>query len=278
MKGEKFKNLVGLVDRLRGPGGCPWDREQTFGTLKPMMLEEAYEVLDALDSGDRLDFCMELGDLLFQVVFLSQMAEQEGSFTIDDVIEVVLSKMIRRHPHIFGRVRAKTPEEVIENWETIKQAEKAEKKKAETKEVPSVLADVPRMSALLTATKLTSRAARVGFDWSHVDEIILKLHEEIDELKRALETGADETSDSPVEAEVGDLLFVAVNIARFLKIDPETALRKTNRKFVRRFQFIEESLKRAGKNIKESTLEEMERLWQEAKSQYEEYPAAGAKP
>ena len=278
MKGEKFKELVGLVDRLRGPEGCPWDRAQTFETLKPMMLEEAYEVLEALDSGDNSDFCAELGDLLFQVVFLSQMAEQEGSFNIDQVIEGILSKMIRRHPHIFGQVKAETPQEVIENWDTIKQAEKAQKKTGDLNEVSSLLADVPPMSALLTATKLTSKAARVGFDWAHVDEIILKLHEEIDELKCALGDGAGVASDPQVEAEVGDLLFVAVNIARFLKIDPETALRKTNRKFVRRFQYIEDSLRHAGKDIKESTLEEMERLWQEAKSQYEGSPTASTKP
>jgi tetrapyrrole methylase family protein / MazG family protein len=271
MKGEKFCDLVSLVDLLRGPGGCPWDREQTFETLKPMMLEEAYEVLDALDSGDRSDFCSELGDLLFQVVFLSQMAETEGSFAIDQVIEAIITKMIRRHPHIFGQANAKTPQEVIDNWEIIKLAEKAGKKTNGSEEVPSLLADVPPMSALLTATKLTSRAARVGFDWAHVDEIILKLHEEIDELKHALEIGAGGTGNPQVEAEVGDLLFVAVNIARFLKIDPETALRKTNRKFTRRFQFIEESLRQAGKDITASSLEEMDRLWEEAKRQGDDF-------
>jgi len=228
-----------------------------------MMLEEAYEVLDALDSGNREDFSAELGDLLFQIVFLSKLAEEEGSFGVGDVIESIITKMVRRHPHIFGQVRAETSQQVVANWETIKQVEKAEK----AGERNSILADVPAMSALLTATRISRQAARAGFDWSHVEEIILKLHEEIDELKRALKKETEGAVDPEVEAEVGDLLFVAVNIARFLGIDPETALRKTNQKFVRRFQYIEERLREEGKDIKESNLEEMERLWQEAKNQ-----------
>jgi tetrapyrrole methylase family protein/MazG family protein len=262
VKSEKFRDLVALVDRLRSPQGCPWDREQTFETLKPMMLEEAYEVLDALDSGNRMEFSAELGDLLFQIVFLSKLAEEEGSFGVGDVIESIIAKMVRRHPHIFGQVRAETSQQVVDNWETIKRAEKA----GRVEETNSILAGVPAMSALLTATRISRQAARAGFDWSHVDEIILKLHEEIDELKRALKKGSEGAVDPEVEAEVGDLLFVAVNIARFLGFDPETALRKTNQKFVRRFQYIEERLREAGKDIKQSNIEEMERLWQEAKN------------
>ncbi len=262
MKGEKFTELVALVDRLRGPQGCPWDREQTFDTLKPMMLEEAYEVLKALESGDRRKFRLELGDLLFQIVFLAEIAEEEGAFHVDDVIESIVTKMVRRHPHIFGLVKADSSEQVIRNWEEIKQSERTEKGAGEK----SILEDVPPMPALLTASKLTSKAARVGFDWSHVDEIILKLHEELDELKQALQRRASDPLDPEVEAELGDLLFVTVNIARFLGIDPETALRKTNRKFVRRFQYIEERLRQEGKDIRGSNLEEMERLWQEAKT------------
>jgi MazG family protein len=267
IKGEKFTDLVTLVDRLRGPAGCPWDREQTFDTLKPMLLEEAYEALEALDSANREEFCAELGDLLFQVVFLSRMAEEEGSFNICDVIRMIMTKMIRRHPHVFGQTRAETSEEVLKNWEIIKQAERAEKaqKQAEKSSPPSILEDVPPMSALLAANKLTSKAARVGFDWSHLDEIVLKLHEEINELKEALQSNQQSTPNYRVEQEVGDLLFVAVNIARFLKIDPETALRKSNRKFIRRFQYIEESLRKSGRDFKGSSIEEMERLWQEAK-------------
>lgn len=262
MKGDKFADLVALVDRLRSPQGCPWDQEQTFETLKPMMLEEAYEVLDAMDSGNRQEFCAELGDLLFQIVFLSKLAEEEGSFQISEVIESIIIKMVRRHPHIFGQMKADTPEQVVDNWEVIKQVERGGKSQATT----SIMADVPPMSALLTASKITSKAARVGFDWSHIEEIIHKLHEEIDELKQALRKRTEDTADPQVEAEVGDLLFVAVNIARFLSIDPETALRRTNQKFVRRFRYIEERLMEQGKDIKQSNIEEMERLWQEAKS------------
>ncbi|MGH9428939.1 MAG: nucleoside triphosphate pyrophosphohydrolase [Terriglobia bacterium] len=268
MKGDRFRELVALVDRLRGPGGCPWDREQTFDTLKPMMLEEAYEVLDAMDSGDRPEFCSELGDLLFQVVFLSRVAEDEGSFQIDDVAQMIITKMIRRHPHVFGDVNASTANQVVENWESIKRAERAEKHGGNrVVSPPSVLDGLAPMPALLTASKLTNKAARVGFDWPNIEEIFAKLHEELDELKEALLETPAVSEDSRIEQEVGDLLFVAVNIARFLRIDPETALRKTNQKFVSRFQHIEHRLREAGKDFSQSSLEEMERFWQEAKKE-----------
>ncbi|HEX2521653.1 MAG TPA: nucleoside triphosphate pyrophosphohydrolase [Terriglobia bacterium] len=268
MKGERFLELVALVDRLRGPGGCPWDREQTFDTLKPMMLEEAYEVLDAMDSGDRQEFASELGDLLFQVVFLSRVAEDEGSFHIDEVSQGIISKMIRRHPHVFGPVNAATADQVVENWEQIKRAERAQQPGGtETGSTPSILEGIAPMPALLTASKLTTKAARVGFDWPNIDEIFAKLHEEVDELKKALLEAPAAAEGSRIEQEVGDLLFVAVNIARFLRIDPETALRKTNRKFVSRFQHIEHRLREAGKDFSQSNLEEMERFWQEAKKE-----------
>ena len=259
--------LVALVDRLRGPGGCPWDREQTFDTLKPMMLEEAYEVLEALDSGDRREFSAELGDLLFQVVFLSRVAEDEGSFEIDDVTQNIITKMIRRHPHVFGAVNASTADEVIENWESIKRAERAEKRgdNGISSSPPSILEGIAPMPALLTASKLTTKAARVGFDWPNLEQIFAKLHEEVDELKEALLEAPAAAEGSRIEQEVGDLLFVAVNIARFLRVDPETALRKTNQKFVSRFQHIEHRLREAGKDFSQSNLEEMERFWQEAK-------------
>jgi MazG family protein len=188
MKGEQFLELVTLVDRLRGPGGCPWDREQTFDTLKPMMLEEAYEVLDAMDSGDRQEFASELGDLLFQVVFLSRVAEDEGSFQIDDVARKIITKMIRRHPHVFGTVNASTADQVLENWENIKRSERTEKQDGNgaCSAAPSILEGIPAMPALLTASKLTTKAARVGFDWPNINEIFAKLHEEVDELKEAL--------------------------------------------------------------------------------------------
>jgi ATP diphosphatase len=268
MKGSRLLELVALVDRLRDPGGCPWDREQTFDTLKPMMLEEAYEVLEAMDSHNREEFCSELGDLLFQVVFLSKVAEDEASFQIDDVAEKIITKMIRRHPHVFGSVEASTAEEVLQNWETIKRSERQEKRDAEaTGRAPSVLEGIAPMPALLTASKLTSKAARVGFDWPNVDEIFDKLHEEVDELKDALLHDSTDRASLRIEQEVGDLLFVAVNIARFLRIDPETALRKTNQKFVSRFQHIEHRLREAGKDFTQTNLEEMERFWQEAKKE-----------
>ncbi|MCI0626968.1 MAG: nucleoside triphosphate pyrophosphohydrolase [Acidobacteria bacterium] len=268
MKGERFLELVVLVDRLRGPGGCPWDREQTFDTLKPMMLEEAYEVLDAMDSGDRQEFCAELGDLLFQVVFLSRVAEDEGWFQIDDVAHRIIGKMIRRHPHVFGAVNASTSDQVLENWETIKRSERAERQGDNgMTPPPSILEGIAPMPALLTASKLTSKAARVGFDWPHIDEIFTKLHEEVDELKDALQAAPEAAASSRIEQEVGDLLFVAVNIARFLRIDPETALRKTNQKFVSRFQHIERRLRESGRDFSQSNLEEMERFWQEAKKE-----------
>ncbi len=265
MPDGKFAELVALVARLRSPDGCPWDREQNFDTLKPMLLEEAYEALEALDSGIRSEFCAELGDLLFQVVFHAQLAGEEGSFNIEDVIQKILSKMIRRHPHVFGDFQASSADEVLTNWERIKQDELKEKGEKEAGD--SILKNLPQMPALLRAHKISSKVARVGFDWSTLDEVFLKLHEEIDELKDALQTkdGQAPEAHMAVEQEIGDLLFVVVNIARFLKIDPETALRKTNEKFVKRFQYIEESLRRAGKDIYASNLEEMERLWQEAK-------------
>ncbi len=263
MKGRKFLELVALVDRLRGPDGCPWDREQTFDTLKPLLLEEAYETLEALDSGDRSAFCSELGDLLFQVAFLSQMAETEGAFDIDEVADGVVAKMVRRHPHVFGDAEADSAEGVLHQWEDIKRRERAGGSDGGSGD-DSILDHLPRLPALLTALKITGKASRVGFDWSHIDGVVEKLEEEIGELRQALESPAAARREE-VEQEVGDLLFATVNIARFLEIDPETALRKSNRKFVERFQFMEAALRRAGKDFGNTTLDEMEELWQQAK-------------
>ena len=262
-KGRKFLELVALVDRLRGPDGCPWDREQTFETLKPLLLEEAYETLEAMDSGDRTAFCSELGDLLFQVAFLSQMAEAEGAFDIDQVAEGVVGKMVRRHPHVFGDAKADSAEGVLHQWEDIKRRERSGGSDGGSSE-ESILDHLPRLPALLTALKITGKASRVGFDWSHIDGVFQKLEEEIGELRQALDTPPVARREQ-VEQEVGDLLFAAVNIARFLDIDPETALRKSNRKFVRRFQFMEAALRRAGKDLGDSTPAEMEQLWEQAK-------------
>lgn len=263
VKGRKFLELVALVDRLRGPEGCPWDREQTFDTLKPLLLEEAYETLEALDSGDRSAFCSELGDLLFQVVFLSQMAESEGAFDIDEVVDGVVGKMVRRHPHVFGDAKADSAEGVLHQWEDIKRRERAGGSDGGSRE-DSILDHLPGLPALLTALKITGKASRVGFDWSHIDGVVEKLEEEIGELRQALDSPPAARRER-IEEEVGDLLFAAVNIARFLDIDPETALRKSNRKFVRRFQFMEATLRRAGKELGNTTLDEMEHLWERAK-------------
>ena len=263
MKGRKFLEVVALVDRLRGPDGCPWDREQTFDTLKPLLLEEAYETLEAMDSGDRSAFRSELGDLLFQVAFLSQMAELEGSFDIDEVADGVVGKMVRRHPHVFGDAKAESAEGVLHQWEDIKRRERSGDSAAGSSE-ESILDHLPRLPALLTALKITAKASRVGFDWSHIEGVLEKLEEEIGELRRALDSPPDERRER-IEQEVGDLLFSAVNVARFLDIDPETALRKSNHKFVRRFQFIEATLRREDRDLGDCTPDEMEDLWEQAK-------------
>lgn len=255
-KKADIQKLVGLVARLRGPDGCPWDREQTPETLKPMLIEEAYEVIEAIDSKDPDQLCAELGDLLFQVVFHSQIASERGHFTLAEVIDRTYEKMYKRHPHVFGGADYKTSAEVLRNWEDIKAVERGE-------EAPRpLLSGIPsRLPPLYQAYQLTAKAARVGFDWSTVEQIVEKLREEAEELLRAVRDGQTER----IADEVGDLLFVAANIARFLEIDPESALRRANLKFVERFNYIEEEMRRRGKTLKESSLEEMDQLWEEAK-------------
>jgi MazG family protein len=263
MKKADIQKLVDLMARLRGPDGCPWDKEQTRETLKPMLIEEAYEVLDALDSDDPNELREELGDLLFQVVFHAQIGAERNEFTLAEVIDRLYEKMVRRHPHVFGDAPYRTSADVLKNWEDIKSAEKqasGEKPKAEKR---SILEGSPKQLPPLTeAFQLTAKAARVGFDWSKIEEIFEKLQEELGELRAAL-AGQDQKQ---IADEIGDLLFVVTNIARFLNIDPETALRRSNKKFVVRFQYIEEELRKRGKDLKDSTLEEMEALWQEAKN------------
>jgi MazG family protein len=252
--GAGFARLVEIMARLRAPGGCPWDREQTFDTIKPYLLEETYEVMDAIDARDWNGLADELGDLLLQVVFFSQMAKEAGHFDISDAVEAINSKLIRRHPHVFGEGDAKTADEVVRKWDEIKLTEKPRPK--------GLLAGVPRsLPALMEARQIAGRAAGAGFDWNNVDEVLEKLHEELDELDRARKGESHEAR----EDEIGDLLFVIVNIARFLKVDPEQALRGTNSKFRRRFAHVEQGLEAQGKSPKEATIEEMESLWQEAK-------------
>ena len=261
-KRADIQKLVDLVERLRGPGGCPWDREQTRETLKPMLIEEAYEVLDALDSSDPTELKEELGDLLFQVLFHARIADERGEFHLADVIDRLHEKMVRRHPHVFGNADLKTAEDVLRNWEDIKANEKGMRSSSSPDSAQSILDGLPtRLPALHQAYQMTAKAARVGFDWSRLDDILLKVREEADELAEAQRDSR--TADLP--GEVGDLLFVAVNVARFLGIDPETALRRSNEKFSRRFRFVESRIKSQGRELKNATLAEMDALWDEAK-------------
>ncbi len=240
--------------RLRAPGGCPWDREQNFDSIKPYLLEETYEVLDAIDLRDWRGLAEELGDLLLQPVFFAQMAAEENKFQIDDSLDAIAEKLIRRHPHVFGEGEAKTADDVKRRWDEIKADEK--KDRGETPQ--GILHSVPRnLPALVEAQQIASKAAAVGFDWENPGQVLEKLDEELEELERARAGG----SRSEIENEVGDLLFVLVNLARFLKVDPEQALRRTNAKFRRRFAHVESHA-----NLPGASSAEMEALWQEAKA------------
>jgi MazG family protein len=260
--GAWFEKLVGVLARLRAPGGCPWDREQTHATLRTYLIEEAYEVLEALDGADDVKFAEELGDLLLQVVFHAQMADEEGRFTIVDVIREIYEKMIRRHPHVFGEKRAKDAAEVLRNWEIIKKEERRTKGAEEEEAAESVLDGVPRsLPGLLEGYQLTRKAARIGFDWENVGGIFEKLQEETEELRQVLE----KRGGKEIEGEVGDILFAAVNLARFLKIDPEIAMKKASGKFNRRFREMERMAREQGTTLAEVPRERMEELWEEAK-------------
>lgn len=271
---KTFTDLVALMDRLRSPGGCPWDREQTYATLAPMLLEEAYEAFDALEEarqGRPDDLREELGDLLFQIAFFARVAAERGEFTIDDVIEQVHEKMVRRHPHVFGETTAGDSAAVLRNWEAIKAEEKrAAGKLAGDAAGTSILDGVStKAPALMEAHQLSTKAARVGFDWQSVADIFEKVQEEIDELRVAISTHADTNSEADharVREEIGDLLFVTTNIARHMQVEPEAALKLTNRKFRRRFGYIESQLRERNRKFDETTLNELEELWQEAKA------------
>ncbi len=290
--GERFERAVSIMSRLRGPGGCPWDREQTFDSIKPYTIEETYEVLEAIDNRDWEELPGELGDLLLQVLFYSQMAKDEGTFSIDDVLDRMSTKLVDRHPHVFGDVKADTASEVVRNWEALKREEKQKREiangnvKAENK-TESILSGVSSaMPALLEAHKLSSKAANVGFDWPNVEGLFDKLQEEADELREELKqfpapgpqprgkgmagSGNPQVSEdlrSRLEEEVGDLFFVLVNIARYLSLDSESALKKTNRKFKRRFQWMEAQLQASGRDLQHTPVEDLEALWQKAKQQ-----------
>lgn len=261
--GDAFAELVRIIDRLRSPGGCPWDREQTHESLKPMMIEEAYEAVEAIDLGDDQELMGELGDLLLQVVFHSRIAIEDARFNITDVIKRVTEKMVRRHPHVFADDKAETADDVLRSWEAIKSAELAAKGKTSEQD-GSMLDSVSRsLPAVMEAYQMTTKVSRVGFDWPDVGSVLLKLEEEAEELKTAV--AAPNPSHTEVSEEVGDLLFAVVNVARLLGVDPESSLKGANRKFRRRFKHIEDRLREQGSKPAESTLAEMDTLWEEAK-------------
>jgi tetrapyrrole methylase family protein/MazG family protein len=267
--GQWFEKLVGVQARLRAPNGCPWDREQTHQSLRTYLIEEAYEVLEALESGNDDKFVEEMGDLLLQIVFHSQIAREEGRFTVAEVIREIHDKMIRRHPHVFGKTRAKDSAEVLRNWEQIKAEERrASGKKSdsngggEARKETSLLDGVSHaLPATLEGFQLTRKASRIGFDWDEPGGIFEKMQEESEELKRAL----GEQDQPKIEEELGDLLFAAVNLSRFLKIDPEIALKKANAKFSRRFRAMEGLARKNGREFKDLPREEMEAFWTAAK-------------
>lgn len=253
---RSFDDLVQLMTRLRGPGGCPWDRKQTLPDLKPYVIEEAYEVVDAIDRNDRAALLEEIGDFLMEAVFITEITREEGTFDVYDSLTAIHDKLVRRHPHVFGDVEAHDAEQVLVNWEKLKQDER----KAENK---SLLAGVPQsMPALLKASRLTEKAARVGFDWRRAEDVFDKIDEEIAELREAVASG----DTSHVHEEIGDLLFTIANIARKVNVNPEEALQSTNRKFMRRFQSMEGRVRERGENLDQLELEEMDRLWDEAKA------------
>jgi len=296
--GERFERAVAIMERLRAPGGCPWDREQTFDSIKPYTLEETYEVLEAIDNRDWEELPGELGDLLLQVLFYSEMAKEQGSFSIDDVLDRLSRKLVDRHPHVFGDAKADTSAEVKRNWEALK-VEERKKRLQETASpaqdargkagasAQSILAGISTSTpALLEAHKLSSRAAQVGFDWPDIESLFDKLAEETHELRDDLREfpapgprpegrgvagsgrqNVPEDLKMRLEEEVGDLFFVLVNIARYLSLDPESSLRKTNRKFRRRFQWMEQRLQESSTTPESASMDELEWLWQQAKLQ-----------
>ena len=256
--GAAFTRLVEVMARLRGEGGCPWDREQTRESLKPYVVEEAYEVLEAIDEGDAAKLREELGDLLLQVVFQAQVAREVGEFTISEVIQAIVEKLVRRHPHVFGDASASTAQEVLHRWEAIKRAERQNERRR-----PSALDGVPReLPALLRAHRLQEKASRVGFDWDDTTGLLRKLEEELAEFRAVCRNGGGPRA----AAELGDLLFTLVNVSRFLNVNPEEALRETIARFTRRFHHVEDQMHQAGIPMTRETRSEMDRLWEEAKA------------
>lgn len=256
--GESMEELLAVMRKLRGPDGCPWDREQTLDSLKSDLIEEAYEVIDAIEDGNCSALEEELGDLLLQVVFQSQICEENGHFEFSDVANAIIEKLKRRHPHVFGDVQVSGSGDVLQNWDAIKKTEK----QGEDGKPASIVSGVPKhLPALQKAHQVQKRAARAGFDWKHIDDVFDKLHEEIDELKEAI----SREHDPDIRTELGDLLFSVVNVSRFLGHNPEELLNHNIKKFVRRFQRVEDKVHAAGKDFKAFSLEELDAFWNEAK-------------
>ena len=251
---KKFTQLVNLMVQLRSPEGCPWDREQSHQSLKKYMIEEAYEACDAIDSGEDELLKEELGDVLLQVVFHAQIASEQNRFTVSDVLETINAKLVNRHPHVFGDLNLDNSEEVLQHWESFKVKEKQERK--------SILDGVPgTLPSLLKADRIQERVSRVGFDWDKVEDVIEKLKEELGEFEEA----CTQEDSQQIEEELGDLLFALVNVARFVKTDPEAALHGTIQKFTRRFHYVEQKIKESGQDLQQASLEMMDRYWEESK-------------
>jgi MazG family protein len=265
MTGAKFEKLVEIMATLRGPNGCPWDKQQDARTLKPMLVEETYEVLDLEDDEGLTE---ELGDVLLHIVFQAQLGREAGRFNIDSVIDAISEKLVRRHPHVFGDADAANAEEVIKNWEAIKAAEKAARLEKRTPKERSLLEGIPtKLPAIHEAHQISARAARVGFDWPEIQGIFDKLAEETTELRDAMSNLEGTGRADRMEDEIGDILFCIVNIARRLNIDSESALKRANRKFKSRFHHMESALAEQGRRIEDTSLEDMEALWQRAKTE-----------
>ena len=267
--GDRFNALVAIMAQLRSPEGCPWDREQTFASLRPYLLEETYEALEALDSGDLAGLCEELGDLLLEVVFLSRIAEEAGTFSVSDAIDAIVQKLVRRHPHVFGQdARLQTPHEVRGKWEEMKASERSMSATPKT-----ILGGVPKtLPSLLRAYEYGARAAAVGFDWERAGDVVDKIEEEVRELREAVtdrdqgrRTKDEERGRSGIEEELGDVLFAIANLARKLGVEPEAALRRANDKFLGRFSEVERRITAAGQRMQEKTLDELEATWQDVK-------------
>jgi MazG family protein len=273
---EEFSRLVSIMATLRGPDGCPWDREQTIDTLKPFVLEETYEVVDAIDRHDHTALCEELGDFVFEAVFLAQLESEAGHFAIADSLKSVADKLVRRHPHVFARgagdAAVDSADRVRTRWEEIK----AQERSASTAEKPKTLLSgiAPALPALLRAFHIGTRAASVGFDWAGAGDVVEKIQEEVNELREVVDAGASRQADHDrAEEEMGDLLFAIANLARKLNIEPETALRKANDKFTRRFGALEVSVAASGRAMKDLALDELEREWRAVKGRHEDTKA-----